>query len=74
MCIAVLITIEEHITGLGPRHYTVHLRAILLLQFIEHLDKLLYNAYEGSSVTFPSPPKVSNLRVDHNTGPKMYNK
>ena len=41
----------------------MHLRAILLLQFIEHLDKLLYNAYEGSSVTFPSPPKVSNLAL-----------
>lgn len=49
-----------HYTGLGPRHYTVHLRAMLLLQFIEHLDKLMYNAYEGSSVTFPSPPKVSS--------------
>ena len=49
------------ILGLGPRHYTVHLRAMLLLQFIEHLDKLMYNAYEGSSVTFPSPPKVSRV-------------
>jgi len=59
------ISKEEIVTGLGPRHYTVHLRAILLLQFIEHLDKLLYNAYEGSSVTFPSPPKVSYPKLCH---------
>ena len=45
-------------SGLGPRHYTVHLRAILLLQFMEHLDKLMYNAYEGSCVTLPLVPKV----------------
>ena len=45
-------------TGLGPRHYTVHLRAVLLLQFMEHLDKLMYNAYEGSCVTLPPVPKV----------------
>ena len=44
--------------GLGPRHYTVHLRAVLILQFIEHLDKLMYNAYEGSCVTLPPVPKV----------------
>ena len=47
------------LTGLGPRHYTVHLRAVLLLQFMEHLDKLMYNAYEGSCVTLPPVPKVS---------------
>ena len=46
--------------GLGPRHYTVHLRAVLLLQFMEHLDKLMYNAYEGSCVTLPLVPKVNN--------------
>ena len=46
------------ILGLGPRHYTVHLRAVLLLQFMEHLDKLMYNAYEGSCVTLPPVPKV----------------
>ena len=45
--------------GLGPRHYTVHLRAVLLLQFMEHLDKLMYNAYEGSCVTLPPVPKVT---------------
>ena len=44
--------------GLGPRHYTVHLRAVLLLQFMEHLDKLMYNAYEGSCVTLSPVPKV----------------
>ncbi len=49
--------------GLGPRHYTVHLRAILLLQFMEHLDKLMYNAYEGSCVTLPPVPKVGVWEV-----------
>eukprot|EP00731_Ephydatia_muelleri_P029201 Em0020g845a len=44
-------------TGLGPRHYTVHLRAVLLLEFLEHLDKLMYNAYEGTCVTLPAVPK-----------------
>ena len=44
-------------TGLGPRHYTVHLRAVLLLEFLEHLDKLMYNAYEGTCVTLPTVPK-----------------
>ena len=47
--------------GLGPRHYTVHLRAVLLLQFMEHLDKLMYNAYEGSCVTLPPVPKVRSI-------------
>ena len=49
--------------GLGPRHYTVHLRAVLLLQFMEHLDKLMYNAYEGSCVTLPPVPKVSACTI-----------
>lgn len=49
--------------GLGPRHYTVHLRAVLLLQFMEHLDKLMYNAYEGSCVTLPPVPKVTMATV-----------
>ena len=48
--------------GLGPRHYTVHLRAVLILQFMEHLDKLMYNAYEGSCVTLPPVPKVSKKK------------
>lgn len=47
-----------NLSGLGPRHYTVHLRAVLLLQFMEHLDKLMYNAYEGSCVTLPLVPKA----------------
>ena len=45
-------------SGLGPRYYTVHLRAVLLLEFMEHLDKLMYNAYEGTCVTLPPVPKV----------------
>ncbi len=54
--------------GLGPRHYTVHLRAILLLQFMEHLDKLMYNAYEGSCVTLPPVPKVGSVESEGGDG------
>ena len=48
-----------HVTsGLGPRHYTVHLRIVLLLHFMEHLEKLMYNSYEGvSPMIFPTAPK-----------------
>ena len=53
--------------GLGPRHYTVHLRAVLLLQFMEHLDKLMYNAYEGSCVTLPPVPKVPAHTITRNS-------
>lgn len=35
-----------------------HLRVHLLLQFMEHLEKLLYNAYEGCAVSMPMSPKV----------------
>ena len=53
-----------YLPGLGPRHYTVHLRAVLLLQFMEHLDKLMYNAYEGSCVTLPPVPKVHCVMIE----------
>ena len=39
--------------------YSAQLRVRLLLQFIEQLEKLLYNAYEGSGMTISSAPKVS---------------
>ena len=38
-----------------------HLVSVLLLvQFMEHLEKLLYNAYEGCALTtvLPTAPKV----------------
>ncbi|KAI6650009.1 Serine/threonine-protein kinase SMG1-like [Oopsacas minuta] len=37
-------------SGLGPRHYTIYLRGILLLQFLEHLEKLVHNSYFGSII------------------------
>ena len=38
--------------------YVNHLQSVLLLQFIENLEKLMYNGYEGCVVGLPSPPKV----------------
>ena len=35
------------------------LRVNVLLQFMEHLEKLLYNAYEGCACAMVAPPKVS---------------
>lgn len=34
------------------------LRVKLLLQFMDHLEKQLYNAYEGAAVSMPGLPKV----------------
>lgn len=39
-----------------------HLRVHLLLQFMEHLEKLLYNAYEGCAVSMPMSPKVHKIQ------------
>ena len=44
--------------------YSRLLRPCALLQFMEYLEKLLYNAYEGYAVVMPSPPKVL-LNVAH---------
>ena len=38
--------------------YVSHLQSVLLLQFIENLEKLMYNGFEGCVVGLPSPPKV----------------
>ncbi|XP_052059400.1 serine/threonine-protein kinase SMG1-like isoform X1 [Mytilus californianus] len=35
-----------------------HYRIQLILQFMEQLEKLLYNAYEGCAVAMPMPPKA----------------
>ncbi|CAD5118686.1 DgyrCDS7369 [Dimorphilus gyrociliatus] len=35
-----------------------HIRVHLLLQFIEHLEKLLYNAYEGTAIAIAAPNKT----------------
>ena len=33
-------------------------RVNVLLQFMENLEKLLYNAYEGCAMAMVAPPKV----------------
>lgn len=42
----------------GSKPYMKQLQCVLLLQFIENLEKLMYNGYEGCVVGLPSPPKV----------------
>ncbi|XP_075035849.1 serine/threonine-protein kinase SMG1 [Mixophyes fleayi] len=39
-------------------HANNQLRLVLLLQYLENLDKLMYNAYEGCANALTSPPKV----------------
>ncbi|XP_048465617.1 serine/threonine-protein kinase SMG1 [Rhincodon typus] len=39
-------------------HTSNQLRLILLLQFLENLEKLMYNAYEGCANALTAPPKV----------------
>lgn len=40
-------------------HHTNQLRLALLLQFLENLEKLMYNAYEGCANALTAPPKVT---------------
>ena len=42
------------------------LRVTLLLQFMEHLEKFLYNAYEGCTCAMLTPPKVVRSFFRHN--------
>lgn len=42
-------------------HHTNQLRLALLLQFLENLEKLMYNAYEGCANALTAPPKVTQL-------------
>ena len=35
------------------------MRVSQICQFVEHLERQLYNAYEGAASALPSPPKVS---------------
>ncbi len=46
-------------------HHTNQLRLALLLQFLENLEKLMYNAYEGCASALTAPPKVCPLYI-HN--------
>lgn len=43
-------------------HANNQLRLVLLLQYLENLDKLMYNAYEGCANALTSPPKVSHKK------------
>lgn len=40
-------------------HHSNQLRLTLLLQYLENLEKLMYNAYEGCAIALTAPPKVS---------------
>lgn len=42
----------------GDGHHSNQLRLALLLQFLENLEKLMYNAYEGCANALTAPPKV----------------
>ena len=46
------------VPALGPKPYAAQLQSAALLQFVDNLEKLMYNAYEGSAVGLQSPPKV----------------
>ena len=44
--------------GSSSSVFTQQLRVSLVLQFMENLEKLLYNAYEGCVVAMPASIKV----------------
>lgn len=44
--------------GDGDCHHSNQLRLALLLQYVENLEKLMYNAYEGCANALTAPPKV----------------
>ncbi|XP_061604634.1 serine/threonine-protein kinase SMG1 [Phyllopteryx taeniolatus] len=41
----------------GDGHHSNQLRITLLLQYLENLEKLMYNAYEGCANALTAPPK-----------------
>ncbi|KAM9745691.1 serine/threonine-protein kinase SMG1 isoform 1-T1 [Menidia menidia] len=41
----------------GDGHHSNQLRLTLLLQYLENLEKLMYNAYEGCANALTAPPK-----------------
>ncbi|XP_068605668.1 serine/threonine-protein kinase SMG1 [Brachionichthys hirsutus] len=41
----------------GDGHHSNQLRLVLLLQYLENLEKLMYNAYEGCANALTAPPK-----------------
>ncbi|XP_038156782.1 serine/threonine-protein kinase SMG1 [Cyprinodon tularosa] len=44
--------------GDGDGHHSNQLRLTLLLQYLENLEKLMYNAYEGCANALTAPPKA----------------
>ncbi|XP_059145931.1 serine/threonine-protein kinase SMG1-like [Physella acuta] len=60
---------RENIRGEKLGEYVCLHRVHLLMNFMEHLDKLLYNAYEGCSVAMPAVHKVVKtfFRTNRNT-------
>lgn len=48
-------------------------RVKLMLQFMEHLEKHLYNAYEGAAVSMPTLPKVRMPSLDNDFNTKTVN-
>ncbi|XP_015766823.1 PREDICTED: serine/threonine-protein kinase SMG1-like [Acropora digitifera] len=52
----------------GSKPYLNHLQCVLLVQFIENLEKLMYNGYEGCVVGLPSPPKSVRVFFRTNRG------
>lgn len=44
-------------------HSSNQLRLVLLLQYLENLEKLMYNAYEGCANALTSPPKVGFTEI-----------
>ncbi|KAK6170598.1 hypothetical protein SNE40_018955 [Patella caerulea] len=58
----------ESIKGERPGEYTTLKRVHLLMQFMENLEKLLYNAYEGCTVAMPAIPKAVRTFFRTNRG------
>ena len=51
-------------TAFSPEYTKAQIRPVLLLQFLEHLEKLMYNAYEGCALAMPTAPKVGRNSYD----------
>lgn len=51
--------------GDGDGHHSNQLRLALLLQYLENLEKLMYNAYEGCANALTAPPKVCKEKLHH---------
>lgn len=49
--------------GDGDGHHSIQLRLAHLLQYLESLEKLMYNAYEGCANALTAPPKVSTEKL-----------